>query len=116
MTQRPKLPKVDPEMERWCALLEDEVSAWRQVHTKPMFGMLALYHGDRIFAALPRTRAADTANSLLIKLPGIRDERLIAASGPGRAWVSFEMESAADLPEVLRLLQRAYKKAGRRSP
>ena len=115
MAQRPKLPRVDPEMQRWCALLEDEVSAWRQVHTKPMFGMLALYHGDRIFAALPRTRAADTANSLLIKLPGVRDDRLAAGSGPGKAWVRFEMESSADIPVVLRWLQRAYKKAGRRS-
>ena len=80
-------------MQRWCALLEDEVSAWRQVHTRPMFGMLALSRGDPIFAALPRTRAAETANSLLIKLPGVcGDGRLIAASGPGKAWVSFEMK------------------------
>jgi hypothetical protein len=112
MAQRPKLPKADPEMQRWCALLEDEVSAWRQVHARPMFGMLALYRGDRIFAALPRTRAAETPNSLLIKLPGVRHERLIAASGPGKAWVSFGMESADDIPEVLHLLQRAYRKAG----
>ena len=109
---RPKLPPVSPEMERWCALLEDEVSAWRHVHTKPMFGLLAVYRGDRIFAALPKTRAAETANSLLIKLPGVRHDRLAAASGPGKAWVSFEMESADDIPEALRLLQRAYKKAG----
>jgi len=111
MSQRPKLPKVGPEMERWSALLEDEVSTWRQVHTKPMFGLVALYRGDRIFAALPRTRAAETANSLLIKLPGVRNERLVAASGPGKAWVSFAMESADDIPEVLRLLERAYRKA-----
>lgn len=112
MAQRPKLPKVGPEMQRWCALLEDEVSAWRQVRTKPMFGLLALYRGDRIFAALPKMRAAETANSLLIKLPGVRGDRVVAASGPGKAWVSFEMESADDIPQVLRLLHQAYKKAG----
>lgn len=112
MTQRPKLQKIGPEMQRWCALLEEEVSAWRQVHTKPMFGMLALYRGDRIFGALPRTRAAETASSLLIKLPGVRDDRLAAGGGPGKAWVTFEMESPADIPEVLRWLERAYKKAG----
>jgi hypothetical protein len=109
---RPKLPRVSVDMQRWSALLEEEVSGWRQVHTKPMFGLLALYRGDRIFAALPKTRAAETANSLLIKLPGVRGDRLIAASGPGKAWVSFEMESSDDVSEVLRLLQRAYKKAG----
>ena len=112
MTQRPKLPKVGPEMERWCALLEDEVLAWRQVQTRPMFGLLAVYRGDRIFAALPKTRAAGTANSLLIKLPGVRNERLVASSGPGTAWVSFEMESSDDIPEALQWLQRAYRKAG----
>ena len=112
MTQRPQLPKVGPEMQRWCTWLEDEVSAWRQVKTRPMFGLLAVYRGDRIFAALPKTRAAGTANSLLIKLSGVRHDRLSAESGPGKAWVSFEMESADDIPEALHLLQRAYKKAG----
>lgn len=111
MAQRPKLPKVSPEMQRWSALLEEEVLAWRQVHTKPMFGLLALYRNDRIFAALPKTRAAETANSLLIKLPGVRDERLVAASGPGKGWVSFEMDSSADIPAALHWLQQAYKKA-----
>jgi hypothetical protein len=37
---------------------------------------------------------------------------LSAASGPGKARVSFEMQSTDDISEVLRLLQRAYKKAG----
>lgn len=77
-----------------------------------MFGMLALYRADRIFAALPRTRAAESASSILVKLPGVRDDRLRAASGPGAAWVSFEMESAADIPQALRWLERAYAKAG----
>ena len=112
MALRPKLPRIGPEMELWCALLEDEVAAWRQVRTKPMFGLLALYRGDRIFAALPKTRAAGTPNSLLIKLTGERNKRLAAASRPGKAWVSFEMDSANDIPEALHLLQRAYKKAG----
>lgn len=113
-TQRPKLPKVDPEMQRWCAALQDEVCGWRQVRTRPMFGMLALYRGDRIFAALPLTRAPRTPNSLLVKLPGVRDDRLKAAQGPGKAWASFEMTSSNDLHEALRWLQRAYKKTGAR--
>jgi hypothetical protein len=113
-TQRPRMPKVDPETQRWCALLQDEVSAWRKIRTKPMFGMLALYRGDRIFAALPLTRAPRTPNSLLVKLPGVRDARLTAAQGPGKAWASFEMTSATDIPEALRWLQRAYMNAGAR--
>ena len=111
MAQRPKLPPVSPDMQRWSALLEEEVSAWRQVRTKPMFGMLALYRAGRIFGALPRTRAAESPSSLLIKLPGARGARFVAGDRPGKAWVSFEMESSNDIAEVLRLLQRAYKKA-----
>lgn len=108
---RQTLPPVSPEMERWCALLEEEVSGWRKVHTRPMFGMLALYRDDRIFAALPRTRAAGTPNSLLVKLPGARSDRLTAGRGPGKAWSSFEMASSDDIAQAVRLLQRAYNKA-----
>jgi len=76
-----------------------------------MFGMLAFYRGKNIFAAVPHTRAADTPFSLLVKLPGVRHERLRRASKPGAGWVTFEMESAADTSEALRWLQRAYQKA-----
>jgi len=115
MAKRLKLPKVSVEMRRWCALLEEEVSAWHQVSSRPMFGMLALYRGKKIFAALPRTRAAETETSLLIKLPGARHERLRGASGPGAGWVTFELDSSDDIAEALRWLERAYRKAKGRS-
>ena len=116
MTPRPKLPKIGPEMERWCALLEAEVSRWSQVNSRPMFGMMALYRRKRIFAAIPRTRAAGTAFSLLIKLPGVRDERLIAGSGPGAGWVRFELLLDADIPEAVRWLERAYEMSREKLP
>ena len=108
MPERPKLFKIDPEMQRWCALLGEEVLAWPEVTAKPMFGMTGFYHGRSIFAAIPRTRAPRTARSLLIKLPGVSDERLKAARGPGASWVAFELESAADINEALLWLKRAY--------
>jgi hypothetical protein len=111
MASRLKLPKIDAEMQRWCALLEEEVLGWPQVSSRPMFGMLALYRGKKIFAALPRTRAAETPSSLLLKLPGVRDVRLKGASKPGAGWVTFEMESPADTTEALKWLQRAYTNA-----
>jgi len=116
MPQRPKLPKIGPDMERWCALLEAEVSRWPQVTSRPMFGMTALYRAKQIFAAIPRTRAARTAFSLLIKLPGVRDERLIADSGPGAGWARFEMAVDADISEALRWLERAYEMSRHRPP
>jgi hypothetical protein len=114
MTGRPKLLKTDGEMQRWCTRLIEEVSSWPEVTSRPMFGMLALYRRKSIFAAVPRTRAAETPFSLLVKLPGVHHDRLQGASGPGAGWVTFEMESATDTNEALRWLEHAYRKAGSR--
>jgi hypothetical protein len=119
MAERPKLPKVDAEVQRWSALIAEEASAWPDVSSRPMFGMLALYRGKTIFAALPRTRAAHTPFSVLIKLPGVRGARVRGASGPGAGWTTFEMESEADITEALGWLGRAYRMArppSRRKP
>jgi hypothetical protein len=111
MATRPKLPKIGEEMRRWCTVLSDEISSWPKVTSKPMFGMTGFYRGRRIFAALPRTRAPRTERSVLIKLPGVRHERLKGAAGPGAGWVTFELESESDIAETLRWLERAYEKA-----
>ena len=79
---RPKLVKVDSEMQRLCGLLEDEVSAWPEVSARAMFGMRAFYRGRAIFAARPRTRAMGTPSAILLKLPTTRGER---AATPSRA-------------------------------
>ena len=113
MAERPRLFKIDAEMQRWCALLEQELLAWPEVIAKPMFGMIGFYHGKSIFAAIPRTRAAETARALLIKLPGLNDRRLKRASGPGSGWVAYELESANDITDALTWLERAYKKNSR---
>ena len=80
-----------------------------------MFGMLALYRGKSIFASLPRSRGAGTESSMLLKLPGIRHERLRSGSGPGAGWVTFELNSDDDIREALRWLDRAYRQAKDRS-
>jgi hypothetical protein len=110
----PKLCKIDTEMQRWCALLEEEVATWPQVRTKSMFGMMSLYRGKNIFAAVPRTRAMGTARSVLIKLPGMKEKSLKRASGPGAGWITFEINSERDITEGLRWLEQAYEKAGHR--
>jgi hypothetical protein len=111
MAERPRLIKIDEVMRRWCAVLEQDLSTWPDVSHRPMFGMLAFYRGKNIFAALPRTRAADTPYSLLIKLPGVRHDRLSRTDGPGAKWTSFAMESENDIGEALEWLARAYEKA-----
>jgi Luciferase len=110
--RRPRLPKVDPEMRRWSALLEEEVATWPGVTTRPMFGLGGYYRDGRIFAAIPRTRAVETPFSLLIKLPGARGARLTTGRGPGAGWITFALESDADIAEALRYLGRAYERAG----
>ena len=111
---RPSLPKVDPEVRRWCEMLELELIGWPQVTTRPMFGLAAFYRSADIFAALPRTRGADSPSSMLIKLPGVRSGRLHSGKGTGKGWVTFAMESETDVAEALRWLEQAYVKAGRR--
>jgi TfoX/Sxy family transcriptional regulator of competence genes len=108
MAERPKLFTIDAEMQRWCALVEQELFAWPEVTAKPMFGMTGFYHGKNIFAAIPRTKAAHSARSLLIKLSGVKDKRLKLAAGPDSAWVAFELESLNDIPEALKWLEQAY--------
>ena len=117
MAERPKLFNIDTEMQHWCALLEQAISTWPEVIAKPMFGMIGFYHGESIFAAIPRTKAPVTARSLLIKLPGLSnmqlkpgqsDTRLKPASGPGSGWVTFDLESENDINEALLWLERAY--------
>jgi hypothetical protein len=108
MAERPKLFKIDTEMQRWCELLRQEVLEWPDVSTKPMFGLTGFYHGQSIFAAIPRTRAVGSARSLLIKLSGISDKRLTPLSVSGSSWVRFELESASNINEALLWLERAY--------
>jgi hypothetical protein len=112
MRERPKLPKIGEEIRRWSGLIGDELATWPRVTSKPMFGMTAYYRGKHIFAALPRTRAAGTDRSLLIKLPRVKDRRLKGASGPGAGWVTFELEAESDIAEALTWLAKAYERAG----
>jgi hypothetical protein len=111
MRTRPTLRPIGNEMRRWCAVLEREISVWPHVTTRPMFGMVAFYRGAKIFAAIPRTRAAESENSILIKLPRVKDEQLRGASGPGAGWATFSVDSEKALPTALEWLERAYRKA-----
>jgi Family of unknown function (DUF5519) len=113
--ERPKLKKIGEEMRRWCAALEEELSTWPAVTARPMFGMIAFYRGMRIFAAVPRTRAARTETSVLIKLPGVTTDHVKPSSAPGAGWVTFELESEGDVAEALRWLAQAYEKV-RKAP
>ena len=66
---RPTLPRASEEIKRFASLLENEIVAWPDVTSRPMFGFTGLYHDKKIFAALPRTRTLETPNSIAFRLP-----------------------------------------------
>jgi len=45
---RPKMPHTSEEMKQWSAMLGNELSAWPQVATRPMFGLRGFYRGRKI--------------------------------------------------------------------
>lgn len=120
----PNLPKVSEQMKAWSAALADEVAGWPKVSTRPFFGFTALYRGDKMFAALPRTRGWESATSLAFKLEAPssvvsarlqKDPRIrVWSANVERArWFSFELASDADLHGALDWLGRAYDAAAK---
>jgi hypothetical protein len=121
----PSLPAVSDEMKVWSAALVAEISDWPRVTARSFFGFTALYRKDKMFAALPRTRAWETANSLAFKFesltPAVR-ARLEKTTRPWSRqpekarWFVFEIHSEADLHGALDLLGRAYAAARNKKP
>src|SRR5207245_4047619 len=84
------------------AMLKTEVSGWPRISTKPMFGMMGLYRGKKIFGGLPVTRGFDTPNSVIFRfdpMPQDLLQRVLKDSRitPGKRWFSFEVASTSDL-------------------
>lgn len=123
-SSRPKLPKVSEEMKAWSAALADEAATWPHVSVRPFFGFTALYRGDTMFAALPRTRGWESAKSLAFKLETrassvsarLKDDSRIrrwSRSPQGARWFAFELSCDTDLHDALDWLGRAYNAAAK---
>jgi|SRR5579864_181834 len=113
MRDRPKMPPISEEMKQWSAMLKTEVSGWPQISTKPMFGMMGLYRGKKIFGGLPVTRGFDTPNSVIFRFDPIPSDLEERASkdkrvSPGKRWFSFNVGSTEDLRDALWWLNQAY--------
>ena len=118
--KRPEMPRITEEMKRWSAMLGAEMSGWPNVTSRPMFGMLGFYRKNRIFAALPATRAIGTANSIIFKIEPMPpellrrakgDARMNADRGPGKRWRTFEVHSTEDFRDALWWLNQAWERA-----
>jgi len=115
----PRFHKLSSEMQRWSALLAEELEQWPGVTTKPMFGLTSFYRGQTIFAAVPKTRALGSANSVIFKLPedskwrgaALKDSRIQPGNIETHKWFPFEIGSESDLRDALLWFERAFQSA-----
>lgn len=112
---RPKLFAISEEMKEWSAMLAGEVAEWPRVRSKPMFGLVSFYRKDKIFAAIPRTRAVASPHSIIFKFhkenAETRNARHQLQEYPALRWLAFDLRSEKDLGTALRWLDLAYRVA-----
>jgi len=89
-SKRPKLLRISEETKQWSAMLEHELLGWPGVSSRPMFGFMAIYRNDTIFAGLPRSRALLTPNSIIFKVDPMPAE-LSALLGTVKGRADFEL-------------------------
>lgn len=118
--ERPPLVKASEQMKAWAAALAAEMEAWPHVTTKAMFGMTGIYRKNKIFAALPRTRAFGSTTSVAFKVEGSGEKLLTKLKKDPHVtdtimrttrWLTYELESDEDLRSALNWLNKAYELA-----
>jgi hypothetical protein len=115
----PRFHKLSPEMQRWAVMLTEELENWPGVTTKPMFGLTGFYRGKIIFAAVPKSRALGTPNSVVFKLPegskwrgeAVKDTRVQTENMQTHKWFQFEIGGETDLRDALVWFERAFESA-----
>lgn len=109
-------------MKVWAKALAGEAETWPLVNVRSFFGFIALYRRERIFAALPRTKALWTPNSIGFKIetpsrPVSKrlqaDPRIAATRMQNARWFLFELSDDKDLHDALDWLASAYEAAGK---
>ena len=114
MESRRKLARASEEMKEWSVLLGAELSSWRSVTSRRMFGMIVFYRKGVTFAALPRTRSFDTSRSIAFKLYSktLEIQKRLEAdpriANPDAKWISLELNGEKDLAHALEWFDLAY--------
>ena len=107
-------------MRRICALLGEELESFPEVSTKPMFGFLGYYRDGVIFAALPKTKALGSPNSVIFKVNAApkavlgrmeKDPRITISSHGMKGWHSLEISEEHDIAAAQRWLTEAWRYA-----
>ena len=108
---------ISEEMRHWSALLETELAAWAAIRAQPMFGFRAYFRGKAMFAAIPRTKSFGHGNSLIVKFKPMpasllerakKDTRLDTSRLSGNGWLTFDINSEADLHDAIWWIQQAH--------
>ena len=115
----PRFAKLSPEMQRWAAMLAEELVEWPGVTTRPMFGMIGFYRAKTIFAAIPKSRAIGGPNTVIFKLPQDskwrrevpKDSRIQSDDMQTHKWLQFEIGSESDLRDALVWFERSFQSA-----
>jgi hypothetical protein len=115
----PRFHRLSSEMQRWSAMMAEELSQWPGVTTKPMFGLTSFYRGQTIFAAVPKSRALGSPNAVIFKLPkhskwreaAMNDSRIQPGNIETHKWFPFEIGGDRDLRDALLWFERAFQSA-----
>lgn len=117
--------------QRWADGLRAELEQWPGVIVKRAFGMVLIYRGAVVFAALPETRALYEEDAILIKFEretpvltkqisaerrfaaGTMQERGKKKQGEGRKWRIYLLREERDAREAVEWLARAYELTGK---
>ena len=116
-------PAISEEMKAWVTALAAETADWPHTTQRSLFGFTALYRGKKMYAALPRSRSLESANTIAFKIEhpsaAIRrrlesDPRVGSMHEGNARWHNFRISSNVDLHDALDWLGHAYTDAGRR--
>jgi hypothetical protein len=122
-SKRHSQPAISEEMKAWSTALANETADWPHISQRSFFGFTALYHHEKIFALLPRSRNLESANTIAFKLespaPAVRkqltdDGRIGSFQQENARWFTFLISSNADLHNALDWLGHAYEAAAKR--
>jgi hypothetical protein len=118
---------------QWAEALRAELEQWPGVRIKRSFGMMLVYRGDVVFAALPSTRALHAENAVMLKFEresAAMTKRMAGdphfvpgtlasthkAQGEGRKWRFFLLRADSDVHAAIEWLGEAYRVARKPRP
>lgn len=121
--QRPVLSPISDQMRAWSSPLAAEVAQWPDCTTRSFFGFTALYRGELMFGAVPRTRSFGKGNLLGFRIDNLssrlkskveKDQHIGFIDKKNTRWFTFDLSGDSDVHKALDWLAEAYEAAGKR--